>query len=305
MSQPYEITARHWLMVLILGVTWGSSFLLIELALPGIGPAWLAASRIVLAAALMGVVQFFRRAPLFHSRPSRPALALLILLGLLNSALPFGFLTWGQQYVTSAFAGVSMSIVPLLVLPLAHLLVPGERMTLRRSIGFVIGFVGTVILVGGQALESSGAALEPWGRAACLGTATCYAIGSILLRRLPPFDPVNLAAILLVIGAIVMVPYAWIIEGPLPRLSGETLFWVALLGLFHTAAANVLRVLVIRQAGPVFMSITNYIVPVCSVLMGWAILSEPLPPSLIWALILILAGVGLSQYGALKRLFNR
>ena len=102
-----------------------------------------------------------------------------------------------------------------------------------------------------------------------------------------------------------MVPYAWIVEGPLPHLTGETLFWVALLGLFHTAAANVLRVLVIRQAGPVFMSITNYIVPACSVLMGWAILSEPLPPSLIWALILILAGVGLSQYGALKRLFSR
>ena len=76
------------------------------------------------------------------------------------------------------------------------------------------------------------------------------------------------------------------------------------LGLVPTAAANLLRVLVVRGAGPVFMSLVNYQVPVWSVVLGALILSEPLPPALLYAMVLILAGLGLSQYGALRRLFG-
>ena len=292
-------------MVGILGITWGSTFLVIELALQGIGPAWLAASRIGFAAALMLIVQAIRRAPLFEEPDGPRPWGMVIVVALLSSAIPFNLLSWGQQYVTSGFAGVSMAAVALIVLPLAHFMVPGERMTWRRAAGFSIGFGGVVVLIGGQAFDSSGSDLEGWGRAACLGVAVCYALGSILMRRLPPFDPVRMSGVLLMIGAVVVVPNALITEGLPGALSPETWFWIALLGLIPTAGANVLRVTVIRQAGPVFLSIVNYIVPVCSVLMGWAILSEPLPRSMLLAMALILAGVGLSQYGALRRLFGR
>jgi drug/metabolite transporter (DMT)-like permease len=77
------------------------------------------------------------------------------------------------------------------------------------------------------------------------------------------------------------------------------------LGLIPTAAANFLRTLVIRTAGPVFMSLTNYQVPIWSVLLGAILLGEPLSASLLWAMLLILAGVGLSQYGAFRRLFSK
>ncbi|MCG6903945.1 MAG: DMT family transporter [Rhodobacter sp.] len=300
-----DITARSWIMVALLGLTWGSTFLVIELALQGIGPAWLAASRIAFASVVMLGVQAVRRVPLFQEPQSRRPWGLLIVIAMLSSAVPFNLLSWGQQYVTSGFAGVSMAAVALIVLPMAHFMVPGERLTWRRSAGFLIGFIGVCVLIGGQAFDSSGAAFEVPGRAACLGAAMSYAVSSVLMRRLPPVDSVNLAGVLLIIGAFAVVPAAWLAEGPVPAISRETLFWIALLGLLPTAAANVLRVLVIRQAGPVFMSITNYIVPVFSVLMGWIILSEPLPRSLLAALVLILAGVGLSQYGALRRLFGR
>ena len=302
--QNAEITPKSWLMVCILGITWGSTFLVMELALRGMTPAWLAASRLAVAGLLMLLVQIFRRAPLFTDPESPRPWGALIASALLSTAIPFNLLSWGQQYVTSGFAGVSMAAVALIVLPLAHVFVPGERMTLRRITGFVIGFVGVVILIGGQALESNGLALEPYGRLACLGVAACYAISTIIMRRLPPVDPVTLAGTMLLIGAIVTFPGAWLAEGP-PRLPpSETIGWILLLGLVPTAGANILRVMVVRQAGPVFMSITNYIVPVWSVIAGWLILSEPLPSSLIYAMALIMAGVGLSQYGALTRLFK-
>lgn len=300
----HDITTRSWVMVALLGLTWGSTFLVIELALKGITPAWLAASRICFASVLMIGVQAIRRAPLFLDPDVPKPWLTLITVALLSSAIPFNLLSWGQQYVTSGFAGVSMAAVALIVLPMAHFLVPGERLNWRKAAGFTVGFVGVVILIGGQAFDTTGAAREPLGRAACLGVAACYAVSSVLMRRLPPVDPVNLAGVLLIIGAAVVLPAALIAEGLPPAISAETLFWIALLGLIPTAGANVLRVMVIRRAGPVFMSITNYLVPLCSVVMGWLILAEPLPGSLLIALALILAGVGLSQYGAMRRLFG-
>ena len=227
------------------------------------------------------------------------------MIGVLSSAVPYMLLSWGQQYVASGFAGVSMAAVALLVLPLAHFLVPGERLTLRRIAGFVIGFLGVVVLIGGQAFETTGETLESFGRLACLGAASCYALSSVQTRLLPQVDPIGLNTVTLLIGGVIVFAAALSIEGAPPEIDRNTLYVLGFLGLIPTAGASLLRVLVIRTAGPVFMTLVNYQVPVWSVVLGALILSEPLPPSLMSALALILCGVGLSQYGALSRLFRR
>ena len=292
-------------MVAALGITWGATFLVTEVALEGITPFWLAAFRIVFATALMLPMWQYRGAVLFDAPPTRGAKIAVLAIGGFSTAIPFMLLAWGQQFVTGGFAGVSMASVALIVLPLAHFLVPGERLTWRRSLGFIIGFVGVCVLIGGQAFESTGAGLETAGRIACVAAACCYGISSVLMRRLPKVDPIGLSTVLLIIAAAITVPMAFFTEGMPPLPDTKTLVVIAFLGLIPTAAANMLRVLVIRSAGPVFMSLTNYQVPIWSVLMGALILSEPLPPSLLLAMALILIGVGLSQYGALERLFSR
>lgn len=290
-------------MLSILGLIWGGTFLVQEMALAGLPPFWLAASRIGFGAALTCAVWALRGGRLFAAAPTGIQWVTLFSIGFLSSTVPFMLLAWGQQYVTSGFAGVSMASVALIVLPLAHVFVPGERMTLRRTLGFVIGFVGVALLIGGQAFDSTGLSLEMPGRIACVGAAACYAISSVQMRTLPLVDPIGLSAILLLIGAIGVVPVALTVEGVPPMPEAQTLWLVAFLGLVPTAGANLLRVTLVRTAGPVFLSIVNYMVPVWSVLLGALILSEPLPPSLLTALVLILCGVGLSQYGALRRLF--
>ncbi|WP_417701128.1 DMT family transporter [Pseudophaeobacter sp.] len=296
-----EHMGRYWLMIATLGLVWGSTFLVIELALQGITPVWLTAGRIVCAALVMGCIWGARGFRLFHGAPNWPIIATL---GLTSTVLPFLLISWGQQYITSGFTGVAMAGTGLMVLPLAHFLIPGERMSLRRFIGFLIGFLGVALLIGTQAFDSTGAAHEPLGRAACLGAAACYATSSILTRRLPPVDPVGLAAVLLCLGALLILPLALILEGAPPLPDHQTLFWIALLGLLPTAAGNFLRILVIRGAGPTFMSLTSYQVPIWSVLLGALFLAEPLPATLLLALGLILSGVCISQWGALTRMFT-
>lgn len=305
MSQTPKITYKSWLMIGILAFVWGGTFMVTEIALTGITPFWLAASRIGFAAVVMVVIWGIRGFALFKERPTQGRVVTLIAIGGFSGAIPFTLLAWGQQYVTSGFAGVSMASTALIILPLAHFFVPGERLTFRRVLGFIVGFCGVAVLIGGQAFESTGAALETAGRMACILAASCYATSSILMRRLPAIDPIGLATVLLVIGAAMIIPTAFLVEGSPPMPATDILLVLIFLGLVPTAMANFMRVLVVRSAGPVFMSLVNYQVPVWSVVLGALVLSEPMPPSLLLAMVLILAGLGVSQYGALRRLFGK
>ena len=104
-------------------------------------------------------------------------------MGVFSNALPFALLSWGQRHVTSGFAGITMAVVPLLVLPLAHLFVPGERMTARKVAGFVVGFAGVVLLIGTGGPSPAARALA---RLACVAASSCYAVGAIVTRLAPP-----------------------------------------------------------------------------------------------------------------------
>lgn len=290
-------------MVLALGMVWGGSFLFVELALVGIGPFWLAASRIILATFATTLVWGMRGFTLF-SGPTRANPMVLLAVSALSTALPFMALSWGQQFVTAGFAGVSMAAVALLVLPLAHFFAD-ERMTVRKTIGFVVGFIGVAVLIGPEAFRSSGIAGETPGRIACLAAAGCYAVSSVLMRRIPPVDPVGLSAVTLWIGGALVTAAAFWKEG-IPALpQGSVIAVIVTLGLVQTALANLMRITVIRTAGPTFMSLTNYMVPLWSVVLGVVFLGEALEPTLFTAMALILAGVALSQWGALRRLFGR
>lgn len=300
-----RITAKSWAMLATLGLVWGSTFLFIEIGLRGITPVWLASARVVFAALLMIVVWALRGWPLFVDRVSARDWLRLVATALLSSTIPFTLLAWGQQSVTSAYAGVTMATVIFMVLPLAHFTVPGERMTLRALIGFLIGFAGVVLLVGGQVFTSTGAENETLGRLAVLGTAACYAVGSVMMRWLPPVDPIGLAAILMILGAAGILPLALVLEGVPAMPDPGTFAVLVLLGLVPTAGANVLRVVLIRESGPTFMGLVNYIVPVISTVMGAAILSEPLPSTLLAALTVVLIGMAISQWDALSRLTRR
>ncbi len=304
MQSAPDITLKSWIMVGALAFIWGGTFLVTEIALTGMTPFWIAAARVGIAAVVMTVIWSLRGFALFTATPNTGDKITVAIIGAISGAVPFALLAWGQQHVTSSFAGVSMASTALIVLPLAHFFVPGERMTWRRAVGFVIGFLGVAVLIGGQAFDSTGQSLETAGRLACVAASCCYAASSILMRRLPAIDPIGLATVLLIVGTCISVPFALGAEGVPQAPATDILLVLLFLGLVPTAAANFLRVVVVRTAGPVFMSLLNYQVPVWSVVLGALVLAEPLPSSLLSAMALILTGLALSQYAALRKLFS-
>lgn len=289
---------RDWSGVIALGLIWGGTFMVVAMALEGYGPITVATARTTLGAvmllALMGLTG--RRTPSLT-----PSLAWsVILIGILSTALPFVLLSWGQQYVPSAFAGLSMAAIPLMVLPLAHFF-SDEPLNARRFAGVSLGFTGALVLIG-PGLAQLGSGAEPLAQLACIGAAFCYSVASILTRRCPPIDPVVLAALTLVVGAVILVPIMLATEGvPAPQGLRPTLALIVL-GLVPTAFATLLRVSIIRSAGSVFMTLVNYQVPVWSMIFGAWILSEALPLRFYIALALILTGMAISQWFSLRKM---
>lgn len=294
--------AINWLRIVGVAMIWGSAFMTVSIALRDFDPLTLAAGRIVIGALALYALLKLRGGAL-HPFSDRKVWAFTLAIALLSSAWPFMLLSWGQQHVASGFAGMTMAALPIFVLPLAHFLVPGDRLTLRKGVGFAIGFVGTVWLIGPGTISEISSDTEALARMACVAAALCYAVGSIVTRLCPEVNQLALSTASLILAAVVLLPLALIVEGVPSGVAPQG--WLALLylGVVPTAVAFIIKVAVIRSAGPSFMTLTNYMVPVWSVLFGALILSEKLPAQLFGALALILVGIAISQAGTLRKLF--
>lgn len=291
---PSSPGLKNWLLITALGVIWGTAFMGTSLALEGLSIWWVAAGRLALAAIILLPIASFMGQGIGTIKSAR-AWSFVALIGTGSLALPLTLLSWGLTYVPSAFAGVAMGAVPLIVLPLVAIFSKDEGIGPRRIIGVLLGFAGLVLLVGPGAFDEGTFA----GRLACIGTAACYAAGSVLTRRAPAMPPVAFASATLLMGAAALVPLAWIIDGP-PQITQSSAAWALLYtAVFPTGLAAILRVYVITSAGSLFMSLTSYMVPLWAVLFGVTLMGEALPPQLFWALGLILLGIGISQSRAM------
>lgn len=293
--------ALDWGLLALLGVIWGGAFLGVELALDSLSPIWVATGRIALAALLLLGIALIAgdSLPGFATPTDKRIWLHCFGMGMFTNAIPFSLLAWGQQYVTSSFAGITMAVVPLLVLPMSHFLILGERLTRRRVAGFAIGFAGVVLLIAGEQLASGSFTLTGGGmlpaQLACVLASCCYACGSIVTRLCPPVSTRSFAAAGLVCATVVLVPLALLTAGVPDVISRTSLWGVLYLALLPTGAATILLTVIIRRAGPPFLSQVNYQVPVWAVLIGAVVLSETIPGHFITALLVILAGLAVAQ----------
>jgi drug/metabolite transporter (DMT)-like permease len=292
MTRPFS----HWLLLLALVAMWGSAFMMIGVAVRGFTPATLVAIRLVIAAALLAglVLLRGRRFP-----GSRQFWLFSLAISLAGNCVPFWLISFGQQRIDSGLAGILMGIMPLTTMVLAHFFVRGERLNGTKAGGFLLGFVGLIVLIGPDALlQLRGEGTALLYQLAVLGGAICYAVNTIIARHRPPADPLVAAAGVMLMGSLVMLP----IGGPAAPeqlASAPAVPFAAMIALavIATAIATVVFLKLVAVAGPSFTSFINYLIPVWALLMGMIFLGEKPQPTTLVALVLILAGIGLSEVG--------
>lgn len=285
---PASPTARDWGLLLALAALWGSAFALIERAVADLAPAVIVFLRLSIAAVTLGALVVLRGA---RRWPGLGDWARFALIGLLGHALPFLLITWGQQRIESGLAAVLIATMPLATLALAGLLLPEERPTATRLLGFGLGFAGVLVLVG----PSLGAPGGFWRELAVLAAAFSYAANAVLARRLLRTPPLLTSAGVLATAALLALPPALLAPSWTAAASPGAWAAVLALGLLCTALAALVYFALIAGPGPSFVALSNYLVPVWAVVLGAVAFGERLNGRASLALLLILLGIGISQ----------
>jgi drug/metabolite transporter (DMT)-like permease len=298
-----RVSPASWALFFFCVATWGAAYGTVRYALEHDAAPWLiVAGRLWLATLALSLALAWRRRAGLEPPRTPKSRRKLIVMGLLGAVAPFGLYAWAQQYVPSGLAGLYAALTPLMVGVIAPLAATEERLTPNRVIGLLLGFAGVAVLMGPSAFGAASAApLLP--QLAVALAALSYAVNNLVARygvQIPAFEA---AAGWTFFGAIAATPFAvWqTVQVGWPTAQG----WLAIIALAvgPTALASIAYFQLIRTNGPVFVSQTNYLLPVAALLIGAAWFGEPIAGNLVGALALIAAGLFVTQQGwrALRR----
>ena len=279
--------SRYGLMLIALALIWGSSFMFIKVAVRELSPATLILGRIGLAAVVLAIAVPM----LVGGRVTRTELRrhwrALAIVGLLNTALPFWLLSWGETRIDSGLASMIQASLPIFNALLAFAFFREQRVTGRRLVGVAVGFVGVALLVGAQ---PEGKIL---GALAVVGMACCYAGGGLLTRRyLIDARPQVVALGTSAIAALAVLPFG-VAQAPGHMPGWKTLASVAVLGVVGTALAYLLFFTIIAGRGAGYASFVTYLVPPVALVYGALFLDEGVDLVALVGLVLIFGGVAL------------
>ena len=280
-------------LLLSLATLWSSSFAFIKIAVETIPPLTVAAGRLALAAVLIVAAARLRGL----NFPASDGLWVKFLaIGLFGNALPFTLISWGEVTIDSGLAAILMAVMPLATLVLAHLFTVDERMNPARILGVLLGFGGVVVLIGPAALAGFGD--EALRQTAVAGGAVCYAVATVIARRLPRMPLLVSSAGALIAAVTLSLPLALLIDRPWALAPApESIGAVIILGLFPTALAILMYFALLRRTGATFIALNNYLIPSLGVIWGILFLGEALSVRAILALAIILAGIAVTRIG--------
>jgi drug/metabolite transporter (DMT)-like permease len=278
--------------LLLLGAIWGSSYLLIALALGSFRPAVLVAVRLAIAAAFLLAALHARGLRL----PTRPGTwGALLLAAVIGIDAPFLLIAWGQQAISSGMAGILTSTTPLFTLPLAALWARAERPRAPQAAGVALGFVGVLVAIGVWELRPDGAATRAY--LAVLGASLGYAVvgvyGRHAFRGLPTLVP---ATGQVLCAALTMAPVALLVDGlPAARPTAGALAALLALAIPGTAGGYLLFYWLLERTGATRTSMVTYIIAPLALVFGALFLAEPLAPRVTLGLALVIGGIALTN----------
>jgi drug/metabolite transporter (DMT)-like permease len=290
---------RHLAMLIGLALIWGASFMFIKVAVRELTPATLIMGRLGLAALTLAIivpVVLGTRQTLAELRENWRWLAVV---ALVNTAIPFWLLSWGETRIDSGLASIIQAAVPIFNALIAFGFFHEVRVTGIRLVGVAVGFVGVALLVGAQ---PQGKVL---GALAVVGMAFGYGVGGLLAgRHLRTVSPLVVALASTSFSTLLALPLG-AVQAPHHNPGWKVIGSVLALGIPGTALAYLLFFGMIAGAGAAYASLVTYLIPPIALAYGAVFLGERFGAAAFGGLALILGGVALGTGAGGKRLLRR
>ena len=283
---------RYATLLFTLAAVWGASYLFIKVAVEDIEPAPMMAARTLLAAAVLLGYLAWRTNWRTAWADLRAAWRHCLVLGLLNAAVPFWLIAWGEKYIDSGLAAVVQASVPIFNALIILRVLPHERLSRTRMAGLAVGIVGVAVVTG---VHPDGGWWAIAGALAVVGSSLSYAgagvYGQLAVSATP--GPV-LAAGSMLIGGLVLLPLA-LFQLPHSVPSWEAVSSVLALSLLGTAFAQLVLFRTLALHGSARLSLVTYLMPGFALVYGAVFLDEEISLATLGGLALILACITLAS----------
>lgn len=287
---------NDWLLLWTLSLLWGGSFLFNELALQGLPALSIVWGRVGLAALLLWGVVWGTKARV----PQRDMWPALLVMGLVNNAVPFTLFVLAQGQITGALASVLNAMTPIFTVLVAHAATADEKLTPARALGVALGFIGVLAMLADSAMGGTRLAML-----ACLGAAFSYALAGVWGRRFRAagMTPLATACGQLTASTLLLLPVWLVLDRPwtLDWPGWEPVLAVVGLASLSSALAYLIFFRILAQAGATAVSLVTFLIPISAAGVGWLVLGERLETRHLVGLALILAGLAVID----GRLFRR
>jgi drug/metabolite transporter (DMT)-like permease len=288
-------------MLITLATVWGGSFLFNAILLAELPVLTIVAIRVTVAAlALWGFMYATgRKIP-----TSLHVWGALLILGVLNNAIPFSLIVQGQTQITSGLASILNATTPLFTIVVAGIFLMDERFSVLRVLGVIVGFSGVILMVGPDALGGLGA--DFWAQLCALGAAISYGFASVFGRRFRELrvDPVMVATGQVTMSSLVLWPIALWIDGPqdIANMSLNAALSMFGLAVLCTSFAYILYFRILERAGATNISLVTFLVPISAIILGVLVLGEQIFIKEIIGMTLIGVGLAIIDGRLIKRL---
>ena len=292
------MAVADWIRIAILSLVWGGSFFFVEVMLEAMPPMTSVLGRLIVGlAGLVGLLKLL-------GHPLRPLMTQwrsFAWIGLINNAIPFSLISFGQTEITGSLASIINASTPIMTAVVAHQLTTDERLSLRKALGIAFGFGGVLVLFGPVAMQGGASLL---GMAAGLTATVCYAFGSVYSKRLKSNPPMLNATGQVLYGTLWMFPVVCLIDQPWSLPMPGIGPWLALMGigLLSTTLAFFIYFRVLKTAGASNVVLVTFLVPVSASALGIAFLGEVLAIQHILAYLLIALGLAIIDGRIVARL---
>ena len=285
------ISPLAWLLILALSFLWGGAYFFAGVAVAELPPFTIVTLRVGLAMLVLHALL----AVLGKSMPWKGSVwAAFLGMGLLNNAIPFSLIVWGQTQIGSGLASIMNATTPIFTVLVAHALTSDEKLTGAKTIGVAFGFIGIVVLIGADALSGIGGDTA-WPLLACAGATVSYAFAGVFGRRFARMgmEPLQTATGQLTCSTLILLPLALLVDQPwtLPMVSMEVAASIVGLAVLSSALAYFLYFRILELAGAVNLLLVTFIIPPVAIGLGVLVLGEVLLLSHVAGLALILLGL--------------
>lgn len=287
---PQRMGPTEWVLLIALSILWGGSFFFVGVAVAELPPFTIVLLRVALAAIALHLAL---RALGVAMPWNRDAWLAFFGMGLLNNAIPFSLIVWGQTQIASGLASILNATTPLFTVLVAHVLTADERLTRARLAGVLLGIAGVVVMIGPAAMADLGR--DVLAQLAVLAAALSYACAGVFGRRFKRMAvaPLATAAGQVSASSLLILPLALMVDRPWTMpVPGVTAFAAILgLALLSTALAYYLFFRILAAAGAVNLLLVTFLIPVSAILLGCLVLGEVLTLAQLAGMALIGAGL--------------